>query len=386
VAVVTNIPRPYRRALFGALKVRLTSQGRLLRVLYTSDPSKHVRRGPLLAGVDDPSMESFVGGMSLRTAYERVITLPTGLRRALRECEPLCVVSGGFGPSALIAACWCRSAQVPYVLWSGAWPGQATAVGALQSGARKWLVRKAQAFIAYGTAAADYLVSLGARSDRVFCAWNTVDLEEIASRARAAASRLSELTPKYRLAAANLLYVGTLVESKGVKELVSAALAVEAHDRDWALHLVGAGPAADELERLIRGAGKGDHFRFHGLRPPEDVAELLGVVDGLLLPTKREAWGLVINEAMACGVPVVASPWAGATRDLIVDGVTGYVVEPIDTAALANVMSRLLSGDPSCKEVGRAGAKAVRAKASLENSAEGFALAVECALSHRGSG
>jgi glycosyltransferase involved in cell wall biosynthesis len=380
VAVVTNIPRPYRRALFGVVQKQLAAEDLDLRIFYTSDPGKHVRRGAPAAEVSDPEVESYVRSIAFRAGYERVLALPTGLPPALRERRPSCVVVGGFGADAITCARWCRKTRVPLVIWSGGWPGREGRIGRLSLMNRKRLVRKASAFVAYGSASADYLVSLGAAPDRVFRAWNTVDLEGIAESARAAAVRRPELAQKYRLATRNLLYVGTIVESKGLRELVSAALFMQPPGPEWAIHFVGAGPLRQELETTVQTAHMESHFRFHGLRPAEDVAELLGVADGLLLPTKREAWGLVLNEAMACGVPVVASPWAGATRDLIEDGVTGYVVEPSDIGKLAEIMSRLISDDPACRAVGRAGAAAVRSKASLEKSAEGFVSAVRCAL------
>ena len=331
LAVVTNIPRPYRRAFFGVLRDRLAEDDTRLRVLYTSDPAKHIRRGAPPTSLDFPEWEQYVPSVSLGLSYDRVLSVPTGLGRSLRSCGPSCVVVGGFGPHAVISAWWCRRAKVPLVVWSGAWPGREGRLGRTALATRKRLIRRAQAFVAYGSAASDYLVSLGARPDRVYKAWNTVDLEGIATAAAAAAARRPELVSKYDLATRNLLYVGTLVESKGLRELLAAALTLPTGEPDWALHLVGAGPLREELEASAKAAGREANFRFHGLRPPVDVAELLGVADGLLLPTKREAWGLVINEAMACGVPVVASPWAGATRDLIDHGLTGYVVEPSDT-------------------------------------------------------
>jgi glycosyltransferase involved in cell wall biosynthesis len=379
VVVVTNIPRPYRRALFGVLRERLARDGYSLRVLYTSDPSKHARRGASSAVSGDPAVESYVPSLNFRVSYEKVVTIPTGLRRMLEHDRPSCVVAGGFGPDALMCAHWCRATNTPYVLWSGGWPGRESKPNSLRVFTRKRLTSKANAFIAYGTAAAEHLVVLGAQPERVFCAWNTVDLETIASAARAAAARRAELATKYRLAARNLLFVGSMVERKGVRELVAAAVAAQPRDPDWALHLVGPGPLRPELERTVRRAGREGHFRFHGMRSKEDVAELLGLADGFLLPTKQEPWGLVINEAMACGIPVVASPWAGATRDLIENEVSGYVVEPTDIGALAEIMVRLLSGDDRCRQVGLAGAEAVRAKASLEKSADGFVSAVRCA-------
>jgi glycosyltransferase involved in cell wall biosynthesis len=379
VVIVTNIPRPYRRALFGVLRVQLAAVDLGLEVLYTSDPSKHVRRGGAHDG-DDAADDTYVHGLSFRRGYEHVITVPVGLGRAIARRDPVCVVAAGFGPSSIASAIWCHSAKVPHLIYSGGWPGQEGDIGRLQLMLRRWLVRKAAAYVAYGTAAAHYLISIGAEPNRVFCAWNTVDLEGISSAAQAAAARRPEISPKYCLAGKNLLYVGSLVERKGVRELVSAALAAECDSEDWALHLVGGGPLTDELKARVRAAGREANFRFHGLRPEADVAELLGVVDGFILPTKREAWGLVINEAMACGVPVVASPCAGATRDLIEPGITGYVVEPHDIAGLAAMISQLVSDDPASKRVGQAGAEAVRAKASLGKAAEGFVSAVLCAI------
>ncbi|OFW57006.1 MAG: hypothetical protein A2133_08445 [Actinobacteria bacterium RBG_16_64_13] len=383
IAIVTNIPRPYRRALFGVLEKKLSAEGLELRVLFASDPSKHVRRGLPPGGTGETGVGAHVPGITWRRDYERVVSIPVGLGRVLNRLEPVCVVTGGFGPSAVLSTRWCRSARVPHILWSGAWPGHEGDIGRLRTSARGRLVRNSGACIAYGTAAAEYLISLGAAIGHVFCAWNTVDLEGIASAALSAQTRRVDLATKYGLARKNLLFVGSLVERKGVRELVTAGIAATPETSDWTLHFAGGGPMKGELEALASEAGKDPHFRFHGLTPEGDVAELLGLVDGFLFPTKREAWGLVINEAMACGVPVVASPWAGATRDLIEDGVTGFVVEPTDTEKLAATITRLLSDDPVPKQIGHKGAEAVRAKASLEKAAEGFVAAVRCALEGR---
>jgi|WetSurMetagenome_2_1015567.scaffolds.fasta_scaffold40179_3 glycosyltransferase involved in cell wall biosynthesis len=380
VVVVTNIPRPYRTALFATLKQQFAALDLQLRVLYTSDPSKHARRGSQAAVVADAEMESFVPGIDIGVTYDRVLTLPWGLGRAIAHLQPACVVLGGFGPSALTGARWCRRARVPYVIWSGAWPITEGKLGRLQRLSRVWLLRGAAAFITYGTAAADYLVTLGAPRDRIYPAWNTVDLEGIAGAALVARQKREELAGKHALAAKNLLCVSSLVARKGVRELVAAALAAGPPTSDWALHFAGGGPLTEELESAVRAAGKQDHFRFHGLKPESEVAELLGMADGLFLLSWQEAWGLVINEAMACGVPVVASPLAGATRDLIDDGVTGYVVHPADKQALTAIFSRLVSGDPECAQVGRAGAEAVRAMASLDKTGERFVSAVRRAL------
>ena len=329
---------------------------------------------------DDSGTWSYVHGLNFRIGYEQIFTIPTALGGALTELHPVCVIAAGFGPNALVTARWCHKAGVPRVIFSGDWLGQKTAIGPLRTTMRRWLVRGASAFIAYGTAAAEYLVTLGATSANVFRAFNTVDLEKISAEAHDASTRRCELAAKYRLADKNLLFVGSLVERKGLRELVSAALTVQPTGVDWALHLVGDGPLRQELEAKVASEGSEANFRFHGLRTESEVADLLGTADSLLLPAKREAWGLVINEAMACGVPVITSPWAGATRDLIEDGYTGYVVEPTDTLSLAEVMARVIRGDAQCAQVGRNGAETIRTIASLEKSAEGWMSAIRYAI------
>lgn len=386
VVIITNIPRPYRRALFAHLAILLGEAGFRLTVLYSSNPSAHLRRGVQTADHSGDYEERFLETYSYRRGYEKVFSVPKRLGATLRGLRPACVVAAGFDAAAWTASHWCHSSKVPYVMWSGAWPGQEGDLGELQTKLRRKLVRRADAFVTYGSAAADYLHTLGAPRERIYPAWNTVDLEAMAGAAGTARSQVAAMSAKYGLARKNLLFVGSLVERKGLRELVSAGLRANPDDSDWALHLCGDGPLREELEATARAGGRESNFRFHGLCPETDIPELLAFSDGFVLPTLREAWGLVINEAMACGVPVIASPLAGATQDLIDHGATGYVVDPRDTPALAAALTRLLSDDEDCKRVGRAGAQAVREKASLDNAAAGIVAAVRCAMGSRPHG
>ena len=148
VAVVTNIPRPYRRALFEVLKQQLSAEGLRLRVLYTSDPTKHARRGSPAAVVADAEVERYVPGLTLQTSYDRVLSVPTGLVRALDDLAPACVICGGFGADALMVKRWCHSNGVPRVVWSGVWPGRTSGPGRLTTARRRWVAKGAAAYVA----------------------------------------------------------------------------------------------------------------------------------------------------------------------------------------------------------------------------------------------
>ena len=126
----------------------------------------------------------------------------------------------------------------------------------------------------------------------------------------------------------------------------------------------------------------GQHERviFHGFMQLDEVAALAGSCDAFVCPSHRELWGLVVNEALACGLPVLASRYAGATTDLIVDGVNGYVVDPDDLTDMAAKMETVLADPAAAAEMGRRALASVRERASLARAADGFVRGIDIAL------
>jgi glycosyltransferase involved in cell wall biosynthesis len=141
------------------------------------------------------------------------------------------------------------------------------------------------------------------------------------------------------------------------------------------LWICGDGPLRGALEARaaalqLRGC------RFLGFRAPAEVAGLLGRALALLLPSHSEPWGLVVNEALALGVPVVASTRAGAARDLLRHDLAGWALAPDDTAAWAEAMRRL-DGDPALWRRLATGARDNAAAGDVARFAEGAAALLE---------
>jgi glycosyltransferase involved in cell wall biosynthesis len=137
-----------------------------------------------------------------------------------------------------------------------------------------------------------------------------------------------------------LLYVGRLAVEKGVDVLIDACRLL---DSDGLLDIIGSGP----LENQLR-ARASDRVRF---LPPKRRNELAGEYsthDVFCIASKSEPFGLVVAEALACGLPVVATRTGGLT-ELVVDGVNGLLVPPGDAAAFARAISRL-AHDPALRE------------------------------------
>jgi colanic acid/amylovoran biosynthesis glycosyltransferase len=144
-----------------------------------------------------------------------------------------------------------------------------------------------------------------------------------------------------------LLFVGRLSAVKGVLVLLHAMARLRRRFTDVVLTLVGDGPDRGRIERTVEALELKEHVALLGYRSTEEVRELLVHADVFVLPSFAEGVPVVLMEAMASGVPVVASRIAGIP-ELVEDGVSGVLVPPANSDALARAITRLLE-DPSLR-------------------------------------
>jgi len=156
-------------------------------------------------------------------------------------------------------------------------------------------------------------------------------------------------------------YVGWLIPIKGVTYLVNAMAEVVQRHPNSLLVLVGKGDEKGEeetkLSKQVENLGIADHVRFLGWRP--DVDEIMGCFDIFVLPSLNEGMGRVLVEAMATGLPIVASS-VGGIPDLVKDGENGLLVPPADAGALKRAISDLLSDKAKRKRMGETGKRMCR--------------------------
>ena len=133
------------------------------------------------------------------------------------------------------------------------------------------------------------------------------------------------------------------------------------------LVVAGEGPLRPELESAAASLGIADRVRFLGFVNQRQLPAIYRAADLLVLPSEYDAFGLVINEAMLCGCPVVASDRVGAVRDLIASGQTGFVYRCGDVSELASLLRRLSTHDPPLSELGRAARSRMQSWSPREN-------------------
>jgi len=174
-----------------------------------------------------------------------------------------------------------------------------------------------------------------------------------------------------------LLFAGKLVESKRPMDVVAAAARLKAQGRDVCILVAGAGPLEGELLMAARTVGLPLHLL--GFCNQSAMPQAYAAADVLVLPSDgRETWGLVANEALACGCPIVLSNVVGSAPDLAADCSAGRVFTLGNVVALADAIADLLNHPPAPHQIA-----AKSAAYSLEHAVEGIVQAAEFAAQSR---
>jgi len=141
-----------------------------------------------------------------------------------------------------------------------------------------------------------------------------------------------------------ILFVGKLIERKRPLDVLRAAALLAGRGDTIEVAFAGSGELQDALTNAAAAAGLRAHF--HGFVNQSELPAIYAAADVMVLPSDgRETWGLVVNEAMACGVPAVVSDAVGCGPDLVEPGLTGAVFPLGDVAALANGIKTVLAFD-----------------------------------------
>jgi len=273
------------------------------------------------------------------------------------------IIIGGYSsPTAVLAMLYLRMRRIPF------WMEVDGGLIRQQEGKLKYFVKKrlvclAKQWLSTGVHTTKYLVHYGAKEEYIrnypFSSLYEADILKAALSEDEKKAFRQELGIEEKHM---VLAIGQFIHRKGFDVLMYAAKDL---DPDTGIYIVG-GEATEEYVCLREELGL-RNVHFLSFQKKERLALLYKAADLFVLPTREDIWGLVINEALAYGLPTITTERCVAGLELIENGVNGYVVPVEDAPALAEKIRAVLNGDPEA--MGRASLEKIRPY-TLENMAK----------------
>jgi 1,2-diacylglycerol 3-alpha-glucosyltransferase len=280
------------------------------------------------------------GQNSARTAHM--------VRRELSRLNPDVVVSCGYGLKPMRAAAqWARRHGKGSVLTF-----ETTRRDRSRYRVKEWLKavivkRYYDAAFVGGILHQGYLEELGMPASRISRPYDVVDNEYFARKAAETRTSTQRERMKRGLPEHYFLYVGRCAPEKNLARLLRAyGIYRKRHSDGWPLVVAGDGPERSELSRLA-GTLNLREIVWSGFKQIDELPAYYALASCFVLPSISEPWGLVVNEAMASGLPVLVSDRCGCVPELVRPGENGFLLDPFDVEKMANVLERVARFAPS---------------------------------------
>lgn len=333
-----------------------------------------------VAGADDTVVTVFPG-----RRYEDIPTseMRAGVTRALDAsgCNVV-AVNGWSAPEAQAGVAWRHAA-----------PGRRVVLMSetkRDDGRRFWwtewvkrrIVSRCDTALVGGRKQVDYLCELGMDRRRVFAGYDTVDNTYFADSAAAARGAAEHLRRTHGLPECYFLVCTRFLPRKNVDSLLRGYYRYRSlcEGAPWGLVVVGSGDEEHRLRRLERDLGL-EGVQWSGFVQYDELPIYYGLASGLVHPAKQEAWGLVVNEAAASGLPVLVSKTVGARYELVEDDVNGFLFDPNNVEEMAQAMLKLSRMDVQSRRRMGAHSQRIVADWSPRNFGEQLLRAAKLAMS-----
>jgi 1,2-diacylglycerol 3-alpha-glucosyltransferase len=312
------------------------------------------------------------------------------MRAVLAEQRPdVVAVPGWSEPAALAALEWCTQRGVPTILLS-----ESQRIDKPRSpwkeALKSQIVRLYSAAFVGGQPNRDYIVDLGMPRSRVSLGYDAVENDHFREGAEAAKNDAYRLRALHGLPDRYFLACARFVAEKNLAVLIAAYARYVKHctvanQSAWQLVLIGDGEDRAMLHALRRSHGLESHLHMPGFVQYEQLPIYYGLASAFVHASSSEPWGLVVNEAMAAGLPVFVSNKCGCARDLLRDGRNGVSFDPADVSALADLFRRASGGQIDLERMGME-SRTIIADWGPDRFADGLWTAVDLATAARGAG
>ena len=305
--------------------------------------------------------------------------------RKLEQIKPDVVFAAPVAfPAGATAARWARRRRRPLVIFDNARLQDVPRTGFVNWVKRR-VYRNVDGVLTAAPSHRPDFEAWGMSPSRIFYGVDVVDNDAWAALARGALSNPESTRSKWELPEKYFLAVGRQVAKKNLDRLIQAYGISRAASQDsgFDLVIVGDGPLKRKSQELVHKYGiAGVHF--HPFRKPDELGAYYALSRGLVLPSlSGESWGMVVNEAMACGLPVLVSRECGCSQTLVHEGSNGWTFDPLDHEALAKLLARFERLEDSERSAMGQSSRRIIAEWGLDRFVDGVQTAIQAVKEDR---
>ena len=326
---MANIPSPYRVKFFDEL-------GKYCDLTVTFEGKKATDRD---AGWKARATTNFysVYLKGIRTSSDQFLC--PGIVKILNRSFDHIIVGGYSTPTSMLAIEYMRFRRIPF--WIEADGGIISNDNKLKYELKRHLISSASAWLSSGKATTEYLVHYGAKREKTYVyPFTSVSANQILDHVPTKEEK-EKLRKELGMTEQKLIIsVGRFIPVKGFDLLMRAAVNLSS---DIGVYIVGGRP--DENYLKMQNELKLSHVHFIDFMSPDRLAKYYQATDLFVLMTRGDVWGLVVNEAMANGLPAITTDRCVAGLELVQNGKNGYIVPVDDADALAEAITKFYVGD-----------------------------------------
>lgn len=380
IAIIWQRFLPYHVARLRRLQERCAELGYRLTAIEAASQDASYSFGTALPGAGFDHICCFPG-----TSYHDhdAAEIHGNVLAALNHAQPDVVFAPATPfPEGMAAVVYRQRTGTRTIMMDDAWE-LTDRRGAIVSAVKRRLHSNIDGVFVPAESHAPYYRSLGFPQSKILFGVDVVDNDYFATGADRVRANATVLEVNGTLVADYFLFVGRFLPRKGLETLLAAyaRYRTSAESKPWDLFMVGGGSCLDDIRRMGT-AIEGVHFA--GPQFGDDLCRYYGLAKVLIVPSESDPWGLVVNEGLASGLPVIVSSGCGAARTLVAEGENGWCFPAGDVVTLTQIMLRAGNASPAVLAQMGSRSRQIISEWSLDRFADGVFQAMELSRSMPG--
>ena len=293
----------------------------------------------------------------------------SGIIKAIRTFKPDIVnLTGYYDFASWAVLFYCKISNIKTIL-SNESTADDHARNKLKEFLKSLIIKQFDGYFNFGTLSKNYLLGLGVKPEKMLVNRNCVDNKALKNIYQNCLPQRINRQKALNLVSKNFIFVGRLIDYKNLFFFLEAfGIAQSESNEDWGVIILGDGEQKEDLQQFVKEKNV-RHISFQQGVSWQQVPEYLALSDVLVLPSYSEPWGLVVNEAMACGLPIIVSEKCGCAIDLVKNGENGFLFSPDNIEQLTLILRKFMNQEVDLERMGELSEKIIQ-EYSPENVAK----------------